>query len=211
MTRDIKQQRREFTRQAVLNAAIEMVTSSGISGFSMRALAREVGFGPATLYEYFRDKDDVIRSIMAFGTALLASYLRRATDRSTVREQLQEVCVQYMAFADEHPKLYLLMFTHLDSERESVDIPLPEDNPYGAYVTIVERGLRTGEIRGSDQSLAEPIAFGLWSLVHGMVMLQMTHLRKFSSQIAPGRTRIVQQHIDGITDLPSSHQHTEEQ
>lgn len=211
MTKDIKEQRREFTRVSILNAAIEMVSSVGVAGFSMRALAKEVGFGPATLYEYFKDKDEVISSIMAAGTATLASYLQRAFDRESVREQLEEVCAQYMAFADENPRLYLLMFTHLSSERESVDAPMPEDNPYGAYVRIVQRGIHNGEIAAADESMAELIAFGLWSLVHGMVMLQLTHLKKFKERIAPGRTWIVAKHLDGIMyRLPSSNSGMEE-
>ncbi|WP_156104583.1 hypothetical protein [Spirochaeta lutea] len=51
-----------------------------------------------------------------------------------------------MAFADENPKLYLLMFTHLTSERESVAVPMPENTPYGSFVKIVEGGIQTGEL-----------------------------------------------------------------
>jgi AcrR family transcriptional regulator len=44
----------------VRQKALEMLVGIGFDGFSMQKLAKEVGVSPATLYIYYKDKEDLI-------------------------------------------------------------------------------------------------------------------------------------------------------
>lgn len=55
--------RSEFKEQLVRQKALEMLVEEGFNGFSMQKLAKAAGVSPATLYIYFKDKDDLIISI----------------------------------------------------------------------------------------------------------------------------------------------------
>lgn len=47
-------------RQAIREKTIEMVVKSGLDGFSMQKLARAAGVSPATVYIYYKDREDLI-------------------------------------------------------------------------------------------------------------------------------------------------------
>ena len=55
-TRDVKKEK------LIKKKAIELVVKEGLDGFSMQKLARAANVSPATLYIYYKDRDDLILS-----------------------------------------------------------------------------------------------------------------------------------------------------
>jgi len=51
--------------QAICETAIEMIVKKGFDGLSMQKLAKVAGVSPATIYIYFKDRDDLIYQITA--------------------------------------------------------------------------------------------------------------------------------------------------
>lgn len=49
--------------QAIRDSAVEMIANDGLENFSINKLAKAAGVSPATIYIYYRDKDDLITSI----------------------------------------------------------------------------------------------------------------------------------------------------
>lgn len=47
-------------RQSIRQKTIELVVKSGLDGFSMQKLAKAAGVSPATLYIYYKDREDLI-------------------------------------------------------------------------------------------------------------------------------------------------------
>ncbi|MEO5889766.1 MAG: TetR/AcrR family transcriptional regulator [Ferruginibacter sp.] len=45
--------------------ALQMIVKKGLNGFSMQKLAKEAGVSPATIYIYFKDKDDLVLQLCA--------------------------------------------------------------------------------------------------------------------------------------------------
>jgi AcrR family transcriptional regulator len=52
--------RDENKEEAIRQGAIEMIAREGLDNFSVNKLARAAGVSPATLYIYYRDRDDLI-------------------------------------------------------------------------------------------------------------------------------------------------------
>lgn len=52
--------RDEHKELLVKERAIEMIVREGLDGFSMQKLAKEASVSPATLYIYYRDKEDLL-------------------------------------------------------------------------------------------------------------------------------------------------------
>ena len=48
---------------SIRKQAIEMVVKEGLDGFSMQKLAKAAGVSPATLYIYYKDREDLINQI----------------------------------------------------------------------------------------------------------------------------------------------------
>jgi len=55
--------RDENKEQAIRQKALEMVVKEGFDGLSMQKLARAAGVSPATIYIYFKDRDDLLLQI----------------------------------------------------------------------------------------------------------------------------------------------------
>ncbi|MES2780603.1 MAG: TetR/AcrR family transcriptional regulator [Bacteroidota bacterium] len=52
--------RDEYKEQLVRQKALEILVQEGFNGFSMQKIAKAAEVSPATLYIYFKDKDDLI-------------------------------------------------------------------------------------------------------------------------------------------------------
>jgi AcrR family transcriptional regulator len=59
-----KKPRRSLTREAVVDAAIEVLDDGGIDGMNMRAVAERLGTGPASLYAHVSGKDELLALII---------------------------------------------------------------------------------------------------------------------------------------------------
>ena len=54
---------REARKQRILKGALEVFKLNGLGGASMDQIAQQSGFGKATLYYYFKSKEDADKSI----------------------------------------------------------------------------------------------------------------------------------------------------
>src|SRR6187402_705695 len=52
--------RDEQKEQTIREKALQMIVKQGFDGFSMQKLAKAAGVSPATIYIYFKDKEDLI-------------------------------------------------------------------------------------------------------------------------------------------------------
>src|SRR5680860_149798 len=62
-----REREKEALRTRIVEAARDIVSEAGLEALSMRALAERIEYSPATLYLYFRDKDELIREVVFEG------------------------------------------------------------------------------------------------------------------------------------------------
>jgi AcrR family transcriptional regulator len=53
-----------LSRTAIVSAALELMDTSGVDGFSMRKLAARLSVSPQALYWHFENKDDLCRAVV---------------------------------------------------------------------------------------------------------------------------------------------------
>ena len=66
-------------REAIRNAAIELITTIGFADTSMSKIAKAANVSPATIYVYFENKEDLLNQIYLMvkreiSEAMLAGY-----------------------------------------------------------------------------------------------------------------------------------------
>ena len=106
-----RERRFQRTKQAILDAALEIIREEGPGALNMRALAERSDYSAAGLYEYFGGKDEIIAEVCQQGHERLASHMRRADASLPVVDYLYEIGIGYIRFALENPDYFLLMFT----------------------------------------------------------------------------------------------------
>jgi len=91
--------------ELVRQEAIEMLVRDGFQGFSMNRLAQASGISVATLYIYYRDKDDLIQKIGAeIGKQFMAKTLQGFDPEMSFAEGLKKQWENRVAFAMKFPK-----------------------------------------------------------------------------------------------------------
>ena len=56
-----REKAKEALRTRIVEAARDIVSEEGLDALSMRALAERIAYSPATIYLYFRDKEELLR------------------------------------------------------------------------------------------------------------------------------------------------------
>ncbi len=97
---------RSSVRDAVLDAAAELVAERGLTGVTMAGIAEASGIGRATVYRYFPDVNAVLT---AWHERQLATHLAHLTGilggSSDPTEQLRDVLTGYAHMSGRHAGL----------------------------------------------------------------------------------------------------------
>jgi AcrR family transcriptional regulator len=167
-------------RHALLEAALELVSSRGPEGFSLREAAREVGVSPAAAYRHFEDKKALLAALALDGMGRLAMAMEQAVAQvkgapgsaARAAAELSAVGVAYVEFAVHHPAHFEVMFGPWCEHPDVTEVP-PEvrplgRDPYQILVDSLDALVRTGAVTPAMREGAEISA---WSTVHGLASL----------------------------------------
>jgi AcrR family transcriptional regulator len=173
-------------RSAILDVARNLVASEGANSLSMRAIARDLGYSPAALYEYFPGKEDVFCALYLEGAEGLAGRMRTALDalpdEAPANERLLAIGLAYRGFALEQPELYRLAFGSGTADYEPGD----EERAAGgeAFQILIDTA-RAGVADGTFAQIPpEALALACWSMVHGFVMIELAGM--VDKKLGPG-------------------------
>ncbi len=147
-------------RDEILEAALTLLESDGLTTLSMRNLAAKLGVNASSLYHHFSGKEVLEKVLADEGARLLLERLKAATQNQSAQEALKTTAKTYLAFANERPALYDLMIAPRP----------PEKAEAGAGKDLWNFVLaRVGEVTKREDDTAAAVAF--WSFLHGFVSL----------------------------------------
>lgn len=180
-----RERRHQRTKQAILRAARELITEKGASGLSLRALARRIDYSPAGLYEYFGSKDEIITAVRGEAIERLGSYLNKISPDLPPNERLLKLGLAYLEFARREPEHFMLIFNTTVVNPVSFKGRIAEETPYKLLIEAIQVAIDAGEFKLPEGIGREQIAYSLWSLIHGMAMLQQTMFRQCKNDLNP--------------------------
>jgi AcrR family transcriptional regulator len=167
-------QEKQELRQAILTAAGTLFLEQGYERFSLRKVAERIGYSPTTIYLYFRDKDDLLFTVVEEGFERFSRQLAAAAQsEEDPWERLIALGRAYVAFGLQNPVYYQLMF--MQRADLLMHPPAGESQPRIASFQVlrqtVQRAIDAGVLRSGD---AQSYSDVLWALVHGMVSLAIS-------------------------------------
>ena len=174
-TAERREREREVVRTAIVEAARDILSDVGVDGLSMRAIADRIEYSPATIYLYFKDKDELVREVVQEAFGAMTSYMRReveaAGETADGLEQYGAMGRGYARFALENTAYFRVMF-ELPKVPQMESCPEPE-GPDGMdpATAAVQRAMDEGLIESKD---ARRTALLGWGLVHGLTSLYLT-------------------------------------
>lgn len=194
----------EELRRLILEAAQRIVASSGFNELSAREIAREIGYAPGTLYNLFRNLDEILLRVEVELLDALDKSLSAAMTGKKGSDAVRRFATAYATFAYEHTKLWHLIQEHHPADAlagpdwylEKIYAPAARLEPVLAKLT--------GNHNAEE---AERTARIIWSAIHGIVQVAMT--RKFGA--LPQSTTVgmvenlVQNYLGGLATSISEH------
>ncbi len=170
-----RQRNREEMKNAILEAARQVMREEGVAALNLQEVARRVGVRAPSLYEYFPGKMAIYDALFRMGVRLLGERMNlshESTDPLWARAQA--VLENYMTFAQEYPELYQLVqerpvpgfIPSEESMQESRGLLTMGD-------AIVEKGIERGSLAlGITVSEARDLFL---AMMHGLTALHMAN------------------------------------
>jgi AcrR family transcriptional regulator len=166
-----KEREKQEMRDLILNVATEMFIEEGYDKTSIRKIADKIEYSPATIYLYFKDKDEIFHAIHDKGFDKFFALMESTRSIENPFDRLIKLSDLYIDFAYENPEYYDLMFIM----RAPIEALVHNNQDwacghraYDALKAIIKDCIEQGYMKEMD---IEIVALSIWSFKHGMTSL----------------------------------------
>lgn len=152
-----------FTREEIINAALKLVKTGGVSALTARALGTELGSSSRPVFGLFKNMEEVQQEVLKAANDLYQSYLKEDMQKG-IYPPYKASGMAYIRFAKEEKELFKLLFmrdrSHEDREENREEIkPLLE---------LIQQSL------GLNEEDAYLFHIEMWIYVHGIATMLAT-------------------------------------
>lgn len=171
-----KAKEKENLKALILESAKKLFLEKGIEQTTIRNIADAVSYSVGTVYVYYKDKNAILHDLHTQGFIQLGGEMRVLAAVAEPMERLKAMGRIYINFALQNPDMYDLMFTikapiaYLQTEND--DDWNEGKGTFAVLQNTVEQCVSAGYFKGHR---AEPLTFAIWSAVHGMCALHLSH------------------------------------
>lgn len=141
---------KEEKKQDIIKVAIKMFCIYGFHKTKIEDVAHEAGIGKGTIYQYFSSKEELFEETIGYSILKFCKPLQGIiTKEASVKEKLILLSYQHRQFISENMDLWemLMREPHVLSTERKKWLGEQKERIYGFLKTILEEGLRTGELR----------------------------------------------------------------
>lgn len=148
-------------REAILNATLELLASSGFHGFSIKQLAAKAGVATGTIYLYFQDRDSLIRELhmnilQRFAEAMFVDH----NQALSLAEQHHHLCCNLWRFLVNNPSVLLskAQFDHLPPDI----LRSQRDDAWSLFAplrALFAKGRDSGQIKDLQDDVLASLSF----------------------------------------------------
>ncbi len=170
-------------KSAIEQAALELYLTEGIENVSIRKIAEKIEFSPATIYLYFRDKNEIFFSLYNLAFGRFYAEQMKLEPIADPMDRLYASGKLYLSWALANPKLYDLMFIleipmNVIAEEDCLDIGR---RSFDLLHQTVTQCVEQGKLKVKDPMLA---AMMIWNFMHGIASLQIKKRLLFPQDVA---------------------------
>lgn len=164
----------KFTRSEIIQAALDIARTEGISFITARALGTKLGSSSKPIFSIFYNMEEVQIEVKKAAKALYAEYVKRGLED---KPAFKGVGMQYILFAIKEPKLFQLLFMSEQQQKPTVANVLPViDENYPEILLSVQNSY---DLQKND---AEKLYRHLWIYTHGIAVLCATNMCIFTPE-----------------------------
>lgn len=158
------------TREAIVKGALRLLSAKDFAEVTTRSIAETAHISEATLFRYFRRKEDILMSIMQeVAAGLFAELDQIAALVDGHAEKLLAVCRSHARWASRNRTLFALLQRECSYTGKKDAVCLDGLKKFlGTLQGFVEAGVRAGVFRKDVDVDTTVLAF--WSVIHTVMM-----------------------------------------
>lgn len=165
-----KEKEKQEMRKRILDTAKRLFIVDGFDKVTIRGIAERIEYSPATIYLYFKDKNEILLALHAEGFDKFYQQQQTILSIRDPWKRLREHGRIYVSFALENPEYYDLMFIMRGPVR---GLKAKKEWSAGMHSfeflkENVKECMDAGYIQRTDLDIS---AFAIWSFTHGIASL----------------------------------------
>jgi len=174
------QKRALLKRSALINAAITEFSKLGFELTTAKSIAAEAGVATGTFYQYFKNKNEILRVIAVMRNDELRNSIdwksmQSIDDVQTVENFFKQNLQFVYQFHSSNPELHQVLELRRDLD-EQLNIIMKEGDS-----VLSQRTLRFVQTYNFDNP--EVVAQNLFAMAEGIIHRQVFHASKFDSEL----------------------------
>ncbi|MCP4673116.1 MAG: TetR/AcrR family transcriptional regulator [Desulfobacula sp.] len=173
---------RQNRKNQILDAARNLLFSSGIDSVSINKISKEAELGVGTIYFYFKNKEQIFAALQKEGLALLFSTILKISKTGVSQEEkLRQIALSYYNFSKEHKNYFDLINYFLISPATFFEPDLKNQIDMSGnkilliIQNIVDKGTEQKVFKEQD---CQKFSIMFWGTLHGL-----THFKKLEKTI----------------------------
>lgn len=164
-------------REKIAAAASVLFMEKGITSTSMDDIAKAAGYSKATLYVYFKNKEEITGILVLDSMKKLYGYISSALEQQeTTKTTYDLICNGLVQYQEEFPFYLKMVLDKININFENQDYLPEEKETYqigekinGKIKKFLISGIEKGDLR-SDLEIM-PVIFNFWGMLSGIIQL----------------------------------------
>ncbi len=148
-------------RETILQTALRLFSERGYFNTSVHDIRREADHSIGAIYHYFDGKEAVAKALYDELAQQMTGVVERImAEHSTAHDRCRAVVSHLFRLTETSPDTIGFMLQARHREFMPEEKPVCSSRPFQLMKSMVEEGIRRGEIRDLDPTLAAAILFG---------------------------------------------------
>lgn len=164
-------------RDAIAQAAEGLFQERGIAATTVDDIARAAGYSKATLYVYFKNKEEIVSALALDSMKKLQGYITDALAAHTgTRERYDAICAALERYQEQYPFYFQIALQEIKTDMGNPGILSVEKDIFETgeqinrmLIGFIESGIAMGDFRSGTANL--PTVFAFWAMLSGLVQM----------------------------------------
>ena len=159
----------------IAEKALVLFAKQGIENTKMDEIAAAVGYGKATLYVYFKNKEDIVSFLALQSMEKLRYALSMAMEKEgSVKETFFGLCNALVTFQEEYPTFFERSLQYIQVQKGEEKSYLGQAYKIGEeinqiVISYLQKGIASGDLKPVENYFTT--IFLLWGMIAGIIKL----------------------------------------
>ncbi len=104
-----KERERQQLKEMILKATEQIISERGVEHLTIRALAERIEYSPRTVYLYFRDKQEVLETLVEQRFRITWEKMKAPSPSLSAQEAIRNQIEGHLSMALAHPQAYRVL------------------------------------------------------------------------------------------------------